>query len=128
MSRYFKYKGVTVNAFGLPILFSDEDKIKESKKTTKTYSLYKHFDFNFAITAPRNQIVMYDIPFNKRSERDWFRSQLKRFNYVMIQKSVWVGPSPLPQDFLDYVKSIGLKNKLKILKLARPYSRVNNAV
>src|SRR3989339_498296 len=117
MGRYLKYKGVTVGAFGLPVLFSEKNNFIESKSPKKIYSLYKHFDFNFALTAPRNQIVMYDIPFNKRSERDWFRSQLRKFNYVMIQKSVWVGPSPLPKEFLNYVKSIGLLNKLKILKL-----------
>ena len=41
----------------------------------------------------------------------------------MIQKGIWVGPSPLPKDFLDYVKSIGFFDKLKILKLAKPYSK-----
>lgn len=64
---------------------------------------------------------MYDIPHEKKKERDWFRRQLKNFHYIMIQKSVWVGPSPLPKDFLDYVKLIGLKNKLKTFKLTKPY-------
>lgn len=128
MSRHLKYKGVTVGAFGLPVLFSEKNSVVESKNPKKIYFLYKHFNFNFAITAPKNQIVMYDIPFNKRSERDWFRSQLKKFNYSMIQKSVWVGPSPLPKEFLKYVKSIGLLNKLKILKLAKPYSRNDSVI
>lgn len=121
MKKYYKYKGVTVNAFGLPILYSNKNKLVESKKSQRRYSEYRHFDFNFALSAPKDQIVMYDIPFSKRSERDWFRYQLKKFGYSMIQKSVWVGPSPLPKDFLNYVKSIGLLNKLKILKLAKPY-------
>jgi hypothetical protein len=46
----------------------------------------------------------------------------------MIQKSVWVGPSPLPKDFLDYVKSIGLLNQLKTLKLAKPYLKEDMSV
>jgi len=37
----------------------------------------------------------------------------KTIGYEMIQKSVWVGPSPLPKDFLDYVKEINLKSVLK---------------
>ena len=65
---------------------------------------------------------MYDIPHEKKKERDWFRRHLKKFNYIMIQKSVWVGPSPLPKDFLDYVKSIGLLNQLKTFKLAKSYT------
>ena len=64
---------------------------------------------------------MYDIPHEKKKERDWFRRHLKKFNYIMIQKSVWIGPSPLSKDFLDYVESIGLKEKLKTFKLAKPF-------
>jgi hypothetical protein len=44
----------------------------------------------------------------------------------MIQKSVWVGPSPLPKDFLEYVKSIKLLGQLKAFKLAKPYSEKEN--
>jgi DNA-binding transcriptional regulator PaaX len=93
-----------------------------SGKSLRKYSDYKHFLFNFPITAPKDLIVICNFPFSRRSERDWFRYQLKGFNYSRLQKSVWVGPSPLPKEFLDYVKSIGLLNNLKILKLANPYS------
>lgn len=69
---------------------------------------------------------MYDIPHEKKKERDWFRRQLKNFDYTMIQKSVWVGPSPLPKDFRDYVELIGLRKQLKTFKLARSYLNKNN--
>ena len=91
-------------------------------KRRKNISNIDYFHSMFAETAPRNLIVMYDIPHEKKKERDWFRRHLKKFNYMMIQKSVWVGPSPLPKDFLDYVKSIGLLNQLKTFKLAKPYT------
>lgn len=124
MRKYLKYKGVTVNRFGIPVFSSDKKKKGgESKRSQRKYSDYKHFIFNFALTAPKDLIVICDFPFSRRSERDWFRYQLKGFNYTRIQKSVWVGPSPLPKDFLDYIKTIGLLDKLKILKLAKPYSR-----
>jgi hypothetical protein len=123
MKKYFKYKGVTVNAFGLPVLFTDKDKPVESKKSSRNYFQYRLFDYHFPLTAPKDLIVAYDIPSNRRSERDWLRRQLKGFNYTMLQKNVWVGPSPLPPDFLDYVKSVGLLNQLKILKLAQPFSK-----
>ena len=58
-----------------------------------------------------------------RKERDWLRRHLKRFDYIMIQKNIWVGPSPLPKDFLDYIKSISLLDKLVILKLLVPYTK-----
>jgi hypothetical protein len=99
--------------------------VENSGKFLRKYSDYKHFNYNFSLTTPKDLIVICDFPFNKRSERDWFRYQLKGFNYTRIQKSVWVGPSPLPKDFLDYIKSIGLLDNLKMLKLAKPYSKGN---
>ena len=124
MGKYLKYKGVSVNSFGIPIFLSGKKEDgRETKKSQRKYSDYKHFNHNFSLTAPKDLIMICNFPFSRRSERDWFRYQLKGFNFVSIQKSVWVGPSPLPKDFLDYVKSIGLLNNLKILKLAKPYSK-----
>ncbi len=122
MRKHFKYKGVIVNALGLPIFNSDKKKNLASTPK-RSYSFHKCFDFNFANTSPKDLIVMYDIPYDKRSEREWLLRQLKKFDYIMIQKSVWVGPSPLPIDFLAYIKSIGLLDQLRTLKLAKPYSK-----
>jgi len=71
---------------------------------------------------------MYDIPHTRKKERDWFRRQLKNFDFIMIQKSVWVGPSPLPVDFLSYLKRIGLQKEFKIFKLAKPYTNKSNSI
>jgi hypothetical protein len=123
MKKYLKYKGVTVNAFGLPVLSSNKKEIRESRTPLRKYSGYKHFDYNSSINTPKDTIVMFDIPSNKRSERDWLRYQLKGFNYSLIQKGVWVGPSPLPKEFIRYAESIGFLNRLKVLRLAKPYSK-----
>jgi len=64
---------------------------------------------------------MFDISESKKAEREWFRWNLKKFNFIMIQKSVWVGPSPLPKEFLNYIKKIGLKESIRTFKLAKPY-------
>ena len=121
MTRTFYYKGMRVNAFGLPTTGSSQKtRIKKDHRKKKFYHLT--FKSEFKKDAPKNLIVMYDIPHTKKKERDWFRRQLKNFDYVMIQKSVWVGPSPLPKEFMDYIKIIGLKDKLKTFKLAKSYS------
>ena len=128
MKKYLKYKGVTVNQFGIPLFLLDKkDTIKRGVPGRKYYQ-YKYFIHNYKNTAPKNLIVMYDIPKNKKKERDWFRRHLQKFDYVMVQKSVWVGPSPLPKDFLRYVKSIGLLSRLRILKLAKPYLKGDNDI
>jgi hypothetical protein len=64
---------------------------------------------------------MFDVPESRKAEREWLRWHLREFQYVMIQKSVWVGPSPLPKKFRDHVKNIGLNNFIKTFKLAKPY-------
>lgn len=123
MRKHLKYKGVTVNAFGLPILFSDKNKFEESKKSKRNYFKYRQFDSYFALTSPKDLIIVFNIPPSKRSERDWLRRQLRDFNYFLLQKNVWVGPSPLPHDFLSYLKSTGLLNRLKMFKLAVPFQK-----
>ena len=69
----------------------------------------------------KNLLVMFDVPVYRKAEREWFRFHLKKFSYVMIQKSVWVGPSPLPKDFLEYLEEIKLKSCIKTFRLAKPY-------
>jgi hypothetical protein len=123
MKKYLKYKGVTVNRFGIPILFSDKSKITKKGIPGRKYYQYPCFIHNYKNTAPKDLVVMYDIPEDKKKEREWFRRHLQKFDYTMIQRSVWVGPSPLPKDFLDYVKKIGLSEQLRTLKLAKPYSK-----
>ncbi|MDP2788871.1 MAG: CRISPR-associated endonuclease Cas2 [bacterium] len=121
------YKGLKVNAFGLPILPSDK-KSRIKKKNRKRNFYHAAFSSPFKKDSPKNLIVMYDVSEQKKKERDWFRRQLKNFDYVMIQRSVWVGPSPLPEDFLDYVKNIGLKNQLRVFRLAKPYTGKGNTI
>jgi len=123
MNRKKYYKGVQVNSLGFPKfnLTNNLVKVDHVKRIFHNTFLSKLDEF-----SPKNLIVIYDIPEEKKKERDWFRRHLKKFNYVMIQRSVWVGPSPLPKDFIDYVKSIDLIDKLKTFKLAKAYSENNS--
>lgn len=117
-----RYKGMKVNTFGLPLLDKEQkfDRRKYSSRKRKFY--YYAFPSYFDKQSPKNLIVMYDVTEDKKKERDWFRRQLKKFDYIMIQRSVWVGPSPLPKEFLDYVKEIGLQDHLKTFKLEKAYT------
>ncbi len=123
MNKIRNYKGVPVNSFGIPI-FNQSKEQKKNKSKNRIY--HDSFSSSFSKDSIKNLVVMYDIPHKKKKERDWFRRHLKKFNYEMIQKSVWVGPSPLPKDFLEYVKSIGLLSQLKSFKLAKPYTGKEN--
>ena len=120
LKREFFYKGVRVNSLGIPI-FSKGRKSRAKKENRKRTFYHITFSSPFSKDSSKNLIVMYDIPSDKKKERDWFRRQLIKFGYIMIQKSVWVGPSPLPKDFLDYLKEIKIKDNFKTFKLAKSY-------
>ncbi|MFA6397431.1 MAG: CRISPR-associated endonuclease Cas2 [Candidatus Paceibacterota bacterium] len=141
------YKGVRVNLLGIPQFkkyspnsikttlskMKKDGFIKQNDNNWQVTNLGKkyikrkaesllNFESTFAKNEPKNLIVMFDIPEPQKAERDWFRWNLKKFGYIMIQKSVWVGPSPLPKDFLDYLEKIKLEKSVKTFKLAKPYN------
>lgn len=111
-----------VNAFGLPLLSREQKRDRKKYFNRKRKFYNTTFVSTFKKHSPKNLIVMYDIPHDMKKERDWFRRQLIKFDYVMIQKSIWVGPSPLPKDFIDYLKEIKIGDKFKTFKLAKPYN------
>jgi len=118
--RFF-YKGMRVNSFGIPIFLKNKNnRIKKENRKKDFY--HTTFASPFLENASKNLIVMYDIPTAFRKERDWFRRHLVKFGYIMIQKSVWVGPAPLPKDFLDYLKEIKIGDNFKTFKLAKSYT------
>jgi DNA-binding transcriptional regulator PaaX len=118
MSPY--YKGMKVDLFGLPIDNSiKNNRVKEKKRKRNFYNL--SFISRFSENAPKNLLLIYDVPETMKKERDWFRRQLVNFGFVMVQRSVWVGPSPLPKDFLEYLKKIKIENNFQTFKLAKGY-------
>ncbi|KKR60723.1 MAG: hypothetical protein UU01_C0035G0001 [Parcubacteria group bacterium GW2011_GWA2_40_37] len=146
-STSLKYKGIHVNLFGIPKFknysknslsgtlsylhkngfiegsdFGLQITHKGQRYIKKKMDSLKKFYFNFNKNTPKNLMVMFDIPETKKAEREWLRWHLKKFNYSMIQKSVWVGPSLLPKEFLDYIEKIKIKDGLKTFKLAKGYN------
>ena len=146
-----KYKGIGVNIFGIPrfnkyspkSLRATIDRLqrkgiierevsgivlsKYGKKYVKRkIDSLKQFDKPENLSKNKDLILMFDIPTERKGEREWLRWHLKKFNYVMIQKSVWVGPSPLPKDFKEYLDKIKLNKCIKTFKLAKAYNLNKN--
>ncbi len=146
--RVIKYKGIRTGFLGLPDFkhykyqtlanrcsdLKNKGYIKgvngtylitykgEEFLSQKSRSFLKAFESEEKANDSKNLLLLYDIPEDKKSERDWFRRQLVKFHFIMIQRSVWVGPSPLPKDFLEYLKSVGLKDTIKTFKLEKGYT------
>ena len=144
----FYYKGMAMNAFFLPVW---DDKYSNRTIKNNIYNLAKDgylekLDGTIKISkkgqafleknnkqklrnfetiennGPKNLLLLYDIPENEKYKRDWFRHTLIKFSFVMIQRIVCVGPSPLSKEFMNYVKSIGLKDSIKTFKLEKGYN------
>ncbi len=149
-NTHLYYKGMRVNLLGVPKLWEDKNERKKDSCLSTLYRLRKNglveiksgkwflteagkkyfenkrklalkFSSPFILNAPKNLLLMFDIPESKRAERNWLRWHLKEFQYFMIQKSVWVGPSPLSKKFLEHTKGMGLDKYIKTFKLARSY-------
>ncbi|MEK7624521.1 MAG: hypothetical protein AAB404_02270 [Patescibacteria group bacterium] len=54
------------------------------------------------------KIIVFDIPENQKKKRDWLRDTLTNFNFSMIQRSVWMGDSQLPEEFFYSLKELNL--------------------
>ncbi len=117
--KIFRYKGAPTMGEIIDDLLHIPKETKPIKRGVKR-DYHNSFSTKLNDNLPKDLIVIYDVPYNKRRERDWFRRHLKKFNFIMIQKSVWIGPSPLPKEFLEYVRLIGLKDNFNTYKLAKP--------
>jgi DNA-binding transcriptional regulator PaaX len=144
------YKGMRVNIFGFPMPWKPNKKPTENSSRSTISRLRKNgyieiiankwsltekgkkyfesknklavkFHSPFPLNSPKNLLLMFDIPESRKTERNWLRWHLIEFQYHMIQKSVWVGPSPLPKAFKEHAKNIGLDKFVKTFKLAKPY-------
>jgi len=60
---------------------------------------------------------MFDIPEKERGARDWLRNQIKLWDFKMIQKSVWLGTGPVPKEFMERIKFLGLEKNIKIFNI-----------
>lgn len=64
-------------------------------------------------------IVAFDIPERDSRKRNWLREVLKYLGLKMIQKSVWVGTSELPQVFLDDLRRLNLVDCVEIFEVGK---------
>lgn len=66
------------------------------------------------------KVVIFDVPEIDKEKRSWLRSVLNNLGFKMLQKSVWIGKSELPIEFLENLK------KLKMLSCVKVFSIMNS--
>ena len=63
------------------------------------------------------RLVIFDIPEQERKKRDRIRYELVCADFKQLQKSVWIGYHPLPQDFFAILDDLYLKGKVHIFSI-----------
>ena len=64
----------------------------------------------------RNLIVAFDIPEAVRRKRNWLREELVWHGFEQLQKSVWLGPGPLPQEFIEDLHHLGILQYIRFFQ------------
>lgn len=63
--------------------------------------------------------VAFDVPEKERRERDWLCFALKALGLSMIQKSVWVGKTKIPREFLNDLARLRLVDFVEIFEVSK---------
>jgi len=65
------------------------------------------------------QMVLFDIPENKRRGRDYFRAGLQYLGYKMLQRSIWVCQYDVLKETEDLIKRYNLKECVELLLIQK---------
>lgn len=81
-------------------------KLAELRERTARRSVRREFPF----PAPdgKLRIVTYDVPERERNKRLWLRGVLGEAEYELLQRSVWIGRRPLPEEFFSALRRQGI--------------------
>jgi len=85
------------------------DKIRKRLKLPK-HTPKQHFG------KPKKMIIVFDIPEDQKNKRRWLRIELFNLDFIMLQKSVWLGPTPLSKEFIKSLNDLKLLPYLKFFK------------
>lgn len=64
-------------------------------------------------------LISFDIPEKHKKARDWLRNQIKYWDFEMIHKSLWLGNGPLPKEFNERLKQLGVFENVRIFKVRK---------
>ncbi|MBN2197854.1 hypothetical protein JW698_01495 [Candidatus Wolfebacteria bacterium] len=64
-------------------------------------------------------IIIFDIPEKERGKRAWLRAVLQNLDFKLIQKSVWIGKTKIPKNFLEDLLKLKLINFVEIFEISK---------
>src|SRR3989338_5595212 len=91
----------------------------EGKQEAKNKHLFEYIPSHFKKDSPDINIEAFNIPEPERKLHNWLRNQLKIFGYKMLQQSLWLGPGPLPRDFLERLENLKIRKNIKTFRIKK---------
>jgi len=88
-----------------------------SKKLKKYESSKTYHPYPKIKKSNKKVIIAFDIPEADRRNRGWLRIELVSLGFKILQKSVWLGPAPLPKEFINNLKFMKLLPYLKFFEV-----------
>ena len=64
-------------------------------------------------------VVVFDIPEDDRQKRTRLRLELVALGFRLLQKSVWVGPGPVPAAFVKMLRDMRILPHVHIFSIAK---------
>jgi len=64
-------------------------------------------------------LLSFDIPETKKKTRDWLRNQIKYWDFEMIHKSLWLGHGPLPKEFGERLRVLGIYENIRVFRVRK---------
>ncbi|MDP2788986.1 MAG: CRISPR-associated endonuclease Cas2 [bacterium] len=86
-------------------------------KRLKKRRLLSYMPSPFKRSQSANMIISFDIPEKDRKIRNWLRNQIKNFGYKMLQQSLWIGPGPLPVEFIKRLEDLSIRKNIKTFRI-----------
>ena len=102
------------------IIESRGDEIHIHRENLLKFSIKKNSVLkNIFPNKTEKVLISFDIPEKKKKTRDWLRNQIKYWDFEMIHKSLWLGYGPLPKEFNDRLKQLGVNENVRIFKIRK---------
>jgi DNA-binding transcriptional regulator PaaX len=84
---------------GLVHITQDEDRVRYTVTPAGAHRLQLMILDDINIEIPKKwdkkwRVVSFDVPANQSKQRAAFTQKLQKYNFIMLQKSVWVHPAP----------------------------------
>ena len=92
------------------------NKIKKMAGQKFIKLVHNKYDDRTIKNRPKNMVISFDIPEVYRKKRNWLRIELVSLGFEQLQKSVWFGPMPLPEEFIKFLDEFKILKYLKFFK------------